>query len=278
MRALTFSLILFGCSSVFLQAAPPGCLDESVLSKDDRERAVKLLWQSLDRETLFTYAGGLKPVNIGFDSIRVQADGKGDLREVEQLRRISPAFSCPGLFQSEVHHMDFIYDGKRAIQTVLFHLPQFRKKLKRHADLFAPYGITSNANPLEVMMAIEYARGGNASLMLGYLLGYPEDAVDFFHAAGKEQNRTGQFVKRDFLNPASFDPRSYFVWAVPIGYHKTTADEAVFHCAETVLKEYQGRRPRYFGEDKKGPFALLRDWMDEGFPKCGAELQKEAGQ
>lgn len=270
---MSLRVMIFGLASLMIQAAPPGCLDDSKLSKEDRERATKLLWQSLDRETLFTYAGGLKPVNIGFDSVRVQADGTGDLKDVEQLRRLNPAFSCPDWFQAEVHHMDFIYDGKRSIQTVLFHLPHLRIKLKQHADLFSTYGITPNANPLEVMMAIEYARGGNASLMLGNLLGYPKDAVDFFHASSREQSRTGQFVKRDFLNPPTFDPRSFFVWAAPVGHQKTPADEAVFQCAETILAEYKVRRPKYFGDGKEGPFALLRNWLDEGFPQCAVTLQ-----
>jgi len=274
MRRIILCVSLLCVLNQLLQSAPPGCLDEKKLTEADRERAVQLMWQSLDRETLFTYAGGLKPVNIGYDAIRIPADGSGDLKDVEQIRRISSAFECPGLFQAEVHHMDFIYDGKRSIQTVLFHLPHFREKLKRHADLFSPYGITSSANPLEVMMAIEYARGGNASLMLGYLLGYPEDAVDFFHAASREQSRTGQFVKRNFLNPSSFDPRSFFVWAVPLGYKKTAADEAIFQCAETILAEYKLRRPQYFGNGKPGPFALLRDWLDAGFPSCSSTLQR----
>ncbi len=264
MRRMILYISLFCISNQLLSATPPGCLDETKLTGADRDRAVQLMWQSLDRETLFTYAGGLKPVNIGFGAIRVPADGSGDLQEVEQLRRIRSAFTCPGLFQAEVHHMDFIYDGKRAMQTVLFHLPHFQKKLERHADLFSPYGITTNANPLEVMIAIEYARGGNASLMLGYLLGYPEDAVDFFHAASREQSRTGQFVKRSFLNPPSFDPGSFFVWAIPQEYQKTAADEAIFQCAETILDEYKLRRDAHFG-----------DWLNDGFSQCAATLQGE---
>jgi len=272
-----FRLTIVCLGLVFtLTGAPKGCFDDTTLPVADRTRAAQLLWDALDRETLFTYAGGLKPTSIGFYSGRVDIQNPGTLQDIEQLRRLMPAFSCPGLFQAVTHHSDFIVDGQRYLQTAVFHLPHFRLALQQHADIFSYYGITAGADPLEVIMAIQYAREGRASLMLGNILGYPSDAVDFFHAADREHQRTGQFVRRDFLSPPSFMNRNYFVWVVPEEYQKSPEDEKMFACAESILAEYKQRRDRYFGEGKPGPFQLMRDWYDDGFPRCAAELSGQA--
>ncbi len=267
-RLLAASLIL----TAALLAAPAGCFDDAALSPNDRKRAEEILWDSLDREALFTYAGGLKPVSIGIATTRVSVHQPDNLDELEQLRRILPAFGCPGLFAAELHHSNFVVDGKRYMQAVVFHLPHLRVAIHRHEDLFGSYGITPSANPMEVMLAIQYAREGQTSLLLGNILGYPEDAVDFFYASSREQQRTGQFVRRDFLSPPSFVNLNHFVWVVPQEHKRSAAEGQVFACADTVLAEYKQRRERYFGEGGPGPFALLRDWHDAGFPTCGSTL------
>lgn len=266
-------LLLLGLwAAAGVMAAPKGCFDDTQLPTEDRKKAVDILWHALDREALFTYAGGLKPTSIGFFATRISALGDEGLEEIEQVRRLMPAFGCPGLFAAELHHSNFVVDGKRYMQSVVFHLPHLQSALRRHADVFAPYGITPNTNPMEVMLAIQYARGGDSSLMLGNILGYPTDAVDFFYASSREQSRTGQFVRRSFLSPPVFKNLNHFVWVVPEEHSRSAAEEQVFVCAEEVLSAYKERRERYFGEGKAGPFALLRDWHDEGFPQCGAAL------
>jgi hypothetical protein len=254
-----------------------GCFDDSGLKGDDLRYARELLWRALDREALFTFAGGLKPLSIGFDMLRVNAEqsSPADLAAAARVRRVMPAFRCESAgIRSELLHSDFIMDGRRYLHAVVFHKQHLSAVVSRHPDLFGPLGLTPEAHPLEVLMATEYARNDEGALLLGHLLGYPAAAVDFFFAAAREQRRTGLFVRRGFRRVDSFTKSNYFVWASPLN---ETADDdpetkLVKACAAQVLDAYKQRRPRY---ETAGPFALLRDWSQEGLPSCGLERWKK---
>jgi hypothetical protein len=254
-------------------AALGGCFDDTGLKGDDLVYARELLWKALDREALFTFAGGLKPLSISFEMLRVNAEETSavDLEKAARVRRVLPAFGCEAVdIQSELLHSDFIMDGRRYLHAVVFRRQHLSAVVSRHPDLFGLYGLTPAAHPLEILMATEYARNDEGALLLGHLLGYPASAVDFFFAAAREQRRTGLFVRRGFRRVDSFTKSNHFVWALPLNETPDANPETklVAACAAQVLEAYKQRRQRY---ESTGPFALLRDWSKEGFPSCGRE-------
>jgi len=68
-------------------------------------------------------------------------------------------------------------------------------KIGQYSDFFAPYGITPSAHTMEVLMTIEHSQQSHRWRGLGYLFGFPLYGVDFFVAAGEEEQRTGKFVE-----------------------------------------------------------------------------------
>ncbi|HYZ86368.1 MAG TPA: hypothetical protein VE621_18285 [Bryobacteraceae bacterium] len=263
-------LLVLVCLIARILSAETHCFDDSMLSAADREYARELLLKALDREALYTFAGGLKPLSIGFASLHVSTEGGADLAPATRLRRIMPAFACDGIWEAQLLHSGFVIDGERYINAVVYHRGHFAEVLRRRPELFESYGLTPEAHPVEVLMAVESARESQASLMLGHLLGYPPAAIDFFYAASREQARTGLFVRRTFRAPESFQKQNYFVWAVPLGSTDDSDTQAIMSCAADILREYKKRRDRFVGEGKPGPFALLRDWKKDGFPTCAA--------
>ena len=194
-------LALFVFIPTALLCADVGCFDDTSIPAADREYAREVLLKALDREALFTFAGGLKPLSISFETMRISADGGGDLEAATRLRRLLPAFACDGVWEAQLLHSSFVFDGQRSLQTVVYHRPHFSEVVRRRPELFDSYGLTPEAHPIEVLMAIESARESQSALMLGHLLGYPSAAVDFFDAASREQARTGLFVRRTFRSP-----------------------------------------------------------------------------
>lgn len=79
---------------------------------------------------------------------------------------------------------------------------------------------------------------------------------------GEEQEKTGQFVKREFYSiPTFVAAERRFVWAVPVGHQERDEDRALKQKAALILAEYKRRRARYIGSGKPGIVNLLRDWF-----------------
>jgi hypothetical protein len=95
------------------------------------------------------------------------------------------------------------------------------------------------------------------------------DAVDFFVAAGGEEERTGKFVERDFYSIQTFvAAERHFVWAVPKGHEERKEDRAIKSRAASILAEYQKRRARYVGPGKHCVVKMLRDRLNNGNDCC----------
>ncbi len=235
-----------------------------------RTEAETLLLRALDGEALYTIAGGLKPMSSGFVSASI-AVGAPDLSVVETSRRVLSHFTCGGELAAGLHHFAQVYEGRRAMEAVVFHRPALQALLTRQAALFAPFGLSPSADPMEVVMAVEYAAPATRLRGYGYLFGYPEYAVDFFVQASETQREQearegkGELVPRDFLSLPTFRGERRFVYAVPKGHTPNTADAALRTAAEALYADYVARRKKHItGDSASGVLTLVREWFDDG--------------
>lgn len=183
-------------------------------------------------------------------------------QEIEDLRTILSTWRCGGQIHAELVHYATPREGARLLHGVIFAMPAFADKLKDKAPFFSRWALTPNASPLEVLMAVEYARDVSRSAGYGYLFGYPDPAVQFFAAASASEDTTGEFVERDFRAIPTFQrDTGQFTYAVAKGAEETDIDRDLKARAGAVLDAYKARRERFIGDGKAGAAALLRDWF-----------------
>jgi hypothetical protein len=235
-----------------------------------RAEAETLLLRALDGEALYTIAGGLKPMSSGFVSASITVSAP-DLGSVETARRVLSHFTCGGELAAGVHHFAQVYEGRRAVEAVVFHRPALQALLTRQATLFAPFALSPSADPMEVVMAVEYAPAAARLRGYGYLFGYPDYAVDFFVQASETQREQearegkGDLVPRDFLSLPTFRGERRFVYAVPKGHTPNAADDALRAAAEAIYADYAARRTKHItGASASGVLTLVREWFDDG--------------
>jgi hypothetical protein len=143
--------------------------------------------------------------------------------------------------------------------------PALARLLDARRGVFGPYGLSPSADPLEVMLAVEYAEAPVRFRGYGLLFGYPEYAIDFFVAAAASQAAGGTFVQRDFISLPTVRGERHFVYAVPKGHTPNAADQQLRTRAERVFADYQARRARHInGDSATGVLKLLREWFDNG--------------
>jgi hypothetical protein len=275
LRGLLFPIIcLFAVYSPAAGASRCECFPTERLPADLRAKSEALLLKALDSEALYTIIGGLKPMSSGFASFKFSVE-KPDLAQIEETRRLLSVWRCGEELYADVQHFATIYDDEktkekiRFAEAVVFNRPALAGKIGQYPDFFAPYGITPNAHPMEVLMTIEHSQQSPRWRGLGYLFGFPLYAVDFFVAAGEGEQRTGKFVERDFYSiPTFVAEERHFVWAVPKGNVEREEDRAIKSRAALILAEYQKRRARYVGPGKRGVVKMLRDWLNDGRDRC----------
>jgi hypothetical protein len=276
MQRILFSIIL-GCvlSPVLAQGVRRAeCFPVEKLPPELRAKSEALLLKALDTEALYTIVGGLKPMSSGVASFQFSVVNP-DLKKIEETRQMLATWRCGDTLYADVHHFAKTFvdpktkDEMRFAEGVIFNRTAAAAALTRRPEFFAPYGLTASAHPLEILMAIEYSAPGPRWRGQGYLFGFPDYAVDFFVNAGTEQEKTGQFVKRDFYSiPVFSGGERRFVWAVPAGHQERDEDRAIKQKAEQILAEYKLRRARFIGTGKPGVIHLLRDWFDDGRGVC----------
>jgi hypothetical protein len=272
--ALLLIICLFANHSPAAGASRCECFPTERLPADLRAKSEALLLKALDSEALYTIVGGLKPMSNGFASFKFSIE-KPDLALIEETRRLLSVWRCGDRFYADVQHFAAIYDDEktkeknRFAEAVVFDRPALAGKIGQYQDYFAPHGITPNAHPMEVLMTIEHSQQNLRWRGLGYLFGFPLYAVDFFVAAGEEEQRTGKFVERDFYSiPTFVAAERRFVWAVPKGHEEREEDRAIKSRAAMILAEYQKWRARYVGPGKPGVVKMLRDWLNNGKSFC----------
>jgi hypothetical protein len=255
-------------------AAPAGgvpraqCFPVEELPPDLRAKAERVLLDALDREALFTVVGGVKPVSEGFWTLKWDAGG-GSPEAVDEARRVLATFRCGDALAADLLVFKAPPGKGRVAHAFVANAAALRAKVGEDPRFWLRLGVTASSHPSAVMTAVEHADPADRFRGFGYAFGYPRHAVDFFVAAAESEKKTGEFVKRDFVNLPTFaGEKGRFVWAVPKGHEENAADRAVRAAAAPVLEAYRQRRAHYVGEGKPGVVALLRDWFDDGTGRC----------
>ncbi|RMH08921.1 MAG: hypothetical protein D6697_04910 [Armatimonadetes bacterium] len=261
--------------SAFTQGVPCSeCFPLEQLEPRLRPQAEQTLLKMLDRESLYTVIGGLKPMSSGFVTITYGAEplDKETYQQLIDLRTILRAFRCGDELYADMMVFRRTDDGKKTAHAVVINTRALRETIRRYATFFAKLGVTENSHPMEVVMAVEHATPSDRHRGYGYLFGYPKYAVDFFVEAAEHQQRTGEFVERDFFHIPTFERETnQFVWAVPKGHTPNTEDLERRARAEAILKAYRARREQYIGEGKPGVVQLLRDWLRDHEGRCSLQ-------
>lgn len=229
------------------------CFPLNRLPANLRTEAERLLLHLLDTEALYTVIGGLKPMSSGYGTYKLDTK-KPNTVPLEEARQIVATFRCGDTVIADIlpfHRVD--EKGTRYFEAVVFSRSACEQMVTTYPDFWAPYGITRATPPMNIALLIEHDPTTARNRGLGYLFGYPKHAVDFFVSAADAQGETKKFVKRDFINIATFEsPTNRFVYAVPPGYKPAAEDVALREKAERILKAYRERRARYIGPDKPG--------------------------
>jgi len=247
------------------------CFGVERLAPADRALAEEWLIAALDREGLYTLAGGLKPISTGTRSFSFKADAPA-LDEIDQARRIASALSCGGV-TAVVHLFSAAREAERFADLMFVHQPALDRVMEDHRAFFAPLGLTPGTPPLQVLAVVEHLPRADRYRGLGHLFGFPDYAVDFFANAtvpGKPDVGAGK--DRDFYSVPVFRAgTNFFVWAVPLGHQESDADRAVAVRAAPILEAYRARRERFVGAGLPGVIELLRDWLCDESGMCGPD-------
>ena len=234
-------LRLLICLSLVACATAPRT-DHPVAAGTSSTESVRVRLSALDREALFTVAGGLKPVSEGF--WRGWVDVKApDLEQVAAIRKALAPWRNDALW-SDVHVMHQIHDGRRAAQAYVVDRAALAALLVREQAFFAPYGILPDNHPAEVLAVVERMPPLDRHRGQGLLFGYPQHAIDFFVAAAESAEPGKRPSPRRFVQIPTFaSPTGRFVYAVPIDAEEQSADVELRERAARMLLRYQQLRP-----------------------------------
>ena len=265
---MKFITILFVASIAAAQNIPiEQCFPIEQIPTQERADAEALFLQLMDSESLYTVIGAVKPMSGGFTTFRLPAYSL-DASKVDQARRHLEAFRCGEEIVATVHHFARLFPNKdsktleRYFDAIVFHRSGLRRTIQEHKTFFVPLGLSENAHPLEVLLAVEYIEGPSRFRGFGYLYGYPDYAVDFFFSASRQQALNGTFVARDFVSMPTFARAERgVVYAIEKGGIEREDDHILRRKLAPILAEYTRRRADFIGEGKPGIVALLRNWF-----------------
>jgi hypothetical protein len=250
--------------------SPDDCFPIERLRPELRQKASDILWKMLDSEGLYTVIGNLKPMSSGFASVWKDANLLSDPASRE-LSEIVATFQCGRIISSGQIPFSKVTEGKRYFDAFVFNHTSLSKLLTSQSSFFTPLGFYPEfaQNPLALVMGIERETPPSRGKGLGLLFGYPEPAVNFFVSAQDEGNKNGTLIPRDFRQVATYASETgNFVYAVPKGAPMTEDDKRIRAEAGKILSAYRERRKRFFGPDKPGPAALIREWFTGPDGKC----------
>lgn len=220
------------------------------MSAVEKQTADSLLAYGLDHEALYTLLDTLKPVSSIklyrlplLSSLPHQRDSA--LSVLQNVQKVAIGLSR-GDFEFLVtpfERRDSVYKN---IELYVVRKSRLKSMIRSHRDFYARLGITEDTPPATVLAITEYENKYDRWRSYGYLFGYPDYAVDFFVEAGKTQDSTSQFVKRDFFQiPVYASEKGYFTYAIPQGHTPGATDSLIHQQAGGVLQGYKIARPKY---------------------------------
>lgn len=219
------------------------------LSPDEKGMTDSLISYALDHEALYTLCDTLKPVS----SIRLYSLPlfSADFRQKDSaqqvlmnLQQLANKLST-GNFSFILNpfaRKDSIY---KMVELYVVRKSRLAEMIRRHAEFYGPIGISPASMPATVLALTENENKYDRWRSYGYLFGYPDYAVDFFVKAGREQDSTRQFVKRDFFQIPVYAANSgYFTYAIPKDYPTNATDSAIYIRAQQTLGIYRMERDK----------------------------------
>lgn len=227
-----------GCTS---RTWHSGDRDAPLVTASETERFRCLLAAALDREALYTLAGGLKPLSTGFwrGSISVQ---DADLTELREVRRALAPLRDE-TYYADVQVFATSHDGARTLEAYVVHRASLAALIARESSFFAPLGIAPCTHPAEVVTIVDRLPRRDRWRAYGLLFGYPVHAVDFFveatDRARADGTEMGPGKDRTFVEiPTASATKGQFTYAVPLDHTELPEDRALRQEATCVLAEY----------------------------------------
>jgi len=232
------------------------------LSTDEKAIADTLLAYGLDHEALYTLMDTLKPISslkmYRFPLLSASVSQKdSSLIKLQQLQKVARNMSNKEVefVVNPYKRVDSIYKN---IQLYAVRKSRLKSIIRQHKDFYGKLGITEDSPAETVLSITEYESPYDRWRSYGYLFGYPDYAVDFFVEAGKSEDSTQQFVKRDFFAiPVYARQTGYFTYAMPKGHTPGAVDSLIYHKAGRTLATYKLKRQKYF---KSAGFQSVKLW------------------
>ncbi len=252
-----FTLAVVACATPrppTLSTAPTSCFSVASVAAGYRQAAQRTLLDLADSEALYTLVGGVKPVSSGATVTWRVAPTLDTLarRQLDTLRALTPALQCAAV-RGVVHVYAEAFRGGgdtlwRSASLMVVDASAVDAVVSRHFDFFTRLGVTPATPAPSVLSLVELARRPDRWRGYGYLFGFPDEAVDFFVAAGLRGDSTGRVEPRQFRRletwrkvaatrgaPATL---STFVYAVAPDAAVSEADSALETRARAVYTRY----------------------------------------
>lgn len=220
------------------------------MSTAEKQLADSLLSYALDHEAIYTLLDTLKPISsVKFYQWPVLSNNRQQrdsaINAVRQVQTVLNKLSVGDhrFVLNPFERTDSIY---RNMEIYVVRKSRIQSLIRQYGDFYGRFGITENSHPATVLALTEYEHKYDRWRSYGYLFGYPGYAVDFFVAAGKSQDSTKEFVKRDFFHIPVYSGNSgYFTYAMPKGHQPGAADSAIYYKAMHTLDEYKSIRNKF---------------------------------
>lgn len=278
LAALFLALLLASCSGT-KHATMNNRTPYKKLSSDDKRLTDTLIKKVLDNEGLYTVVSGLKPISsvtelslkiTNADTLqrgksKITDTASADLQKLKRYQNIVNSLdfgdlkwmiSPYRLFQKDIRTMQISIHRQSLIDSLL-HVQQ---------PFFGQFGFVPGTKAEILVNTTEYEHQYQRFRAYGYLFGYPDHAVDFFTDAAISNDKTGVFVKRNFLQiPVFSASKGRFVYAVPEGYKQTAVDSAIATRAHFNLLHYQKIRKKFQRPDGSVQYyKLLKKLIENG--------------
>jgi len=233
------------------------------LSTEDKKLADSLVLLALDYEGIYTISSRLKPMSsvatISFNLANADTSKRGlrdvvdlastDLQKLKRYQKVVNALQFDDL-KFIINPFKINQKDKRIMQISVYRPSLIDSLLNVNQTFFSQFGFVPGTSPEILINTTEYEYKYDRFRAYGYLFGYPEHAVTFFTNASIENDRTKEFVKRDFFQiPVFTKEDGHFVYAIPKGYKTTATDSAIYNRAVYALNNYKNLRNSYLEKD-----------------------------
>lgn len=230
------------------------------------EKAItdSILLHALDHEALYTLCDTLKPMSSVkfyhlpmFSTNKQQQDSA--ITALQNLQLLVNKLALKGDVQfilNPFERADSIYKN---VELYVIRKSRLQSIINTHQNFYSRLGITSHTLAETILAITEYENKYDRWRSYGYLFGYPDYAVDFFVNAGKSQDSTKEFVKRDFFQiPVYAATSGHFTYAMPKGHQPVAADSLIYKRAVVTLNAYKYLRQKNITPTKMNTITLLK--------------------